>query len=90
MTFTTTPPPSGGTTRLASPVADLTPTERQAALAELERIADTLGQISTWLSGLGQNQAVTALECSWRDVAAACWVLEHPVGTQPDGWLGST
>ncbi len=60
---------------------------RGQALAELERMADKLAQLSTWLGRLDEDQASIVLECAWRDLNATCHVLQRRERLHPAGWL---
>jgi hypothetical protein len=51
---------------------------RAMVLARLAGIEDELAEISTWLSGLGEDRAAEVLDCAARDAAAAGWTLERP------------
>ena len=52
-------------------------------LARLAELDCELAEISTWLTGLGEDQVAITLECAARDVAAAGWVLERPLRARP-------
>jgi hypothetical protein len=53
------------------------------ALARLAGIEPELAEISTWLTGLGEDRAAEVLDCAARDVAAAAWRLERPLRARP-------
>src|SRR6266702_4365320 len=61
--------------------------DREAALAELDRISRTLSEISTWLGLVDLDKPAIELECAVRDVDAASWALAKPVRLRPEGWL---
>jgi hypothetical protein len=61
--------------------------DRDAAIAEIERISDTLSQLATWLGAQSEDQAAILLEDAWRDLNAAAHVLERRQRRYPQGWL---
>ena len=61
--------------------------EREAAIAELERVSGVLAQLATWFSGNDEDQAAILAEDAWRDLQAACHVLERRQRLRPAGWL---
>jgi hypothetical protein len=62
-------------------MAEITPQDRGKALAELERIAHTLTQMSEWLGHAGEERAGAMLEEAWKNVVAAGWLLQRaPAG----------
>ena len=56
---------------------EITPQEREKALAELERIDQTLLQMSQWLVDAGEERAAIMLEEAWKNVAAAAWLIQR-------------
>jgi hypothetical protein len=58
-------------------MADIAPQDRGKALAELERIAHTLTQMSEWLGDAGEERAGAMLEEAWKNVVAAGWLLQR-------------
>jgi hypothetical protein len=68
-------------------VADaLTQADRRLALARLGELADEIGLIASWLTGLDQDRAAIMLECAYRDLYAASWALERPIRHAPEHW----
>lgn len=67
----------------------LTAAERELAIAELERVADTLAKLSTWLGSRSEDQAAILIEDAWRDLNAAAHVIERRQRLRPAGWLGN-
>jgi hypothetical protein len=59
------------------PPPEITPHDRGKALAELERIAHTLTQMSEWLGGAGEERSGVMLEEAWKNVVAAGWLLQR-------------
>jgi hypothetical protein len=70
-------------------MAELSAADRQQVLDRLAQLADELGQISTWLTGLDEDRAAIELEQAWQATAAAGWVLQRPARTRPEGWLAA-
>jgi len=67
-------------------MAEITPQDRGQALAELERIAQTLTQMSEWLGWAGEERAGVMLEEAWKNVLAAGWLLQRtPARALPPG-----
>jgi hypothetical protein len=64
--------------------------ERQQAQARLDQIREELAQISTWLTGRGEDRAAICLEDAWKGIAPANWLLEPPLRTRPEGWLNGS
>jgi hypothetical protein len=58
-------------------MAEVTPHDREQALAELERIAYTLTQMSQWLGSAGEQRSAVMLEEAWKNVVAAGWLLQR-------------
>ena len=58
-------------------MADITLHDRQKALAELERIAHTLNQMSQWLGGAGEQRTAVMLEEAMKNVVAAGWLMQR-------------
>ena len=58
-------------------MADIAPQDRGKALAELERIAHTLTQMSEWLGDAGEERAGAMLEDAWKNAVAAGWLLQR-------------
>ncbi len=58
-------------------MANLSQSHRQMAIAELERIEETLSQLSAWLDGLGLEQPAILIEDSWRNILAAQRLLQR-------------
>jgi hypothetical protein len=58
-------------------MAEITPHDRGQALAELERIAHTLTQMSEWIGNAGEERAGAMLEEAWKNVVAAGWLLQR-------------
>jgi hypothetical protein len=70
-------------------MAELSRTDREAAIAELERICTVLEKLSGWFSLNEADQAAILCESSWRDLTAACYLLQPPRSRRgPPGWLG--
>jgi hypothetical protein len=65
------------------PEPPLAPVGRALVLAHLAWLEDELASISTWLTGLDEDQAAIPLECAARDCAAAAWRLEAPLRARP-------
>jgi hypothetical protein len=63
----------------------LTVADRREVVDAIERINGELGQISTWLTGLDEDQAAIELEHAWRATAAAGWLLERPLRARSAG-----
>ena len=61
-------------------MAEVTPHDRETALAELERIAYTLTQMSQWLGSAGEQRPAVMLEEAWKNVVAAGWLIQHSPG----------
>jgi hypothetical protein len=58
-------------------MAEITPQDRGKALAELERIAYTLTQMSEWLGNAGEERAGAMLEEALKKVVTAGWLLQR-------------
>jgi hypothetical protein len=58
------------------PMAEITPNDRGKALAELERIAQTLNQMSQWLGSAGEQRTAVMLEEALKNVVAAGWLMQ--------------
>jgi len=58
-------------------MAEVTPHDREQALAELERIAYTLTQMSEWLGHAGEERAGAMLEEALKNVVTAGWLLQR-------------
>jgi len=58
-------------------MAEIMPQDRGKALAELERIAHTLTQMSEWIGNSGEERAGAMLEEAWKNVVAAGWLLQR-------------
>jgi hypothetical protein len=58
-------------------MTEIAPHDRGQALAELERIAHTLTQMSEWLGHAGEERAGAMLEEAWKNVVAAGWLLQR-------------
>jgi hypothetical protein len=58
-------------------MAEVTPHDREQALAELERIAYTLTQMSQWLGSAGEQRSAVMLEEAWKNVVAAGWLIQR-------------
>ena len=58
-------------------MAEITPHDRGQALAELERIAHTLTQMSEWLGNAGEERTAAMLEEALKNVVAAGWLLQR-------------
>jgi hypothetical protein len=58
-------------------MAEITPQDRGKALAELERIAYTLTQMSEWLGNAGEERAGAMLEEALKNVVTAGWLLQR-------------
>lgn len=69
-------------------MAELNRQQLAQAKAELERIADVLGQLSAWLTTNDEDQTAILLEDAWRDITAAGHVLERRKRRYAAGWLG--
>ena len=59
------------------PLPEITPQDRGKALAELERIAHTLTQMSGWLGHAGEERAGAMLEEALKNVVTAGWLLQR-------------
>ena len=59
------------------PPPEITPHDRGKALAELERIAQTLNQMSQWLGGAGEQRTAVMLEEALKNVVAAGWLMQR-------------
>ena len=57
-------------------MTEITPQDRGKALAELERIAHTLTQMSEWLGNAGEERAGAMLEEALKNVVTAGWLLQ--------------
>jgi hypothetical protein len=65
-------------------MAEITLHDRQKALAELERIAQTLNQMSQWLGSAGEQRTAVMLEEALKNVVAAGWLMQrNPAGAVP-------
>jgi hypothetical protein len=64
----------------------LTLADRRLVLKRLGELADEIGMIASWLTGLDEDRAAIMLECAYRDLYAASWALERPVRLRPEGW----
>lgn len=58
-------------------MAEITLHDREQALAELERIAHTLNQMSQWLSSAGEQRTAVMLEEALKNVVAAGWLMQR-------------
>jgi len=58
-------------------MAEIMPHDRGKALAELERIAETLTQMSQWLGSGGEQRSAVMLEEAWKNVVAAGWLIQR-------------
>src|SRR5215831_14243403 len=63
------------------PPPEITPHDRGKALAELERIAQTLNQMSQWLGGAGEQRTAVMLEEALKNVVAAGWLMQRNPAT---------
>lgn len=59
------------------PMGEITPHDRGKALAELERIAQTLNQMSQWLGSAGEQRTAVMLEEALKNVVAAGWLMQR-------------
>jgi hypothetical protein len=57
-------------------MAEITLHDREKALAELERIAHTLNQMSQWLGGVGEQRPAVMQE-ALKNVVAAGWLMQR-------------
>ena len=57
-------------------MAEIAPHDRGQALAELERIAQTLNQMSQWLGSAGEQRPAVMLEEALKNVVAAGWLMQ--------------
>jgi hypothetical protein len=55
---------------------EITLHDRDKALAELERIAQTLNQMSQWLGSAGEQRPAVMLEEALKNVVAAGWLMQ--------------
>jgi hypothetical protein len=55
---------------------EITLHDRDRALAELERIAQTLNQMSQWLGSAGEQRPAVMLEEALKNVVAAGWLMQ--------------
>jgi hypothetical protein len=58
-------------------MAEITLHDRDKALAELERIAQTLNQMSQWLGSAGEQRPAVMLEEALKNVVAAGWLMQR-------------
>ena len=58
-------------------MAEITLHDREQALAELERIAHTLNQMSQWLGSAGEQRTAVMLEEALKNVVAGGWLLQR-------------
>jgi len=58
-------------------MAEITLHDREKALAELERIAHTLNQMSQWLGSAGEQRTAVMLEEALKNVVAAGWLIQR-------------
>jgi hypothetical protein len=58
-------------------MAEITLHDREKALAELERIAHTLNQMSQWLGSAGEQRTAVMLEEALKNVVAAGWLMQR-------------
>jgi hypothetical protein len=58
-------------------MAEIMPHDRGKALAELERIAQTLNQMSQWLGSAGEQRTAVMLEEALKNVVAAGWLMQR-------------
>jgi hypothetical protein len=58
-------------------MAEIMPQDRGKALAELERIAHTLTQMSEWLGNADEERAGAMLEEALKNVVTAGWLLQR-------------
>src|SRR5262245_66585283 len=56
-------------------MAEIMPHDRGKALAELERIAQTLKQMSQWLGSAGEQRPAGMLEEDLKNVVEAGWLM---------------
>ena len=66
-------------------MAEVTPHDREQALAELERIAYTLTQMSQWLGSAGEQRSAVMLEEAWKNVVADRGARVPPAARRPRG-----
>jgi hypothetical protein len=59
------------------PLPEITLHDREKALAEMERIAHTLNQMSQWLGGAGEQRTAVMLEEALKNVVAAGWLMQR-------------
>jgi len=59
------------------PLPEITLHDREKALAELERIAHTLNQMSQWLGNAGEQRTAAILEEALKNVVAAGWLIQR-------------
>ena len=64
-------------------MSEIAPQDREKALAELERIAHTLTQMSEWLADAGEERAGAMLEEAWKNVVAAGWLIQRQPARTP-------
>jgi len=64
-------------------MAEIMPHDRGKALAELERIAETLTQMSQWLGSGGEQRSAVMLEEAWKNAVAAGWLMQRGAARTP-------
>jgi hypothetical protein len=64
----------------------LTLADRHLVLKRLGELADEIGLISSWLTGLDEDRAAILLEDAYRSIATASWALERVARLRPEGW----
>lgn len=69
--------------------AGLSRRDRIQAAGRLDELAAEIDKIGQWLDRYGDDcdKAAVLLECSARDLRAACWVIKPADHELPDGWL---
>jgi hypothetical protein len=71
-------------------VRELTRRDRHQAAGRLGELAEEARQIGAWLDASGDHAADKAsvvIECAWRDLAAAAWLIRPADHSKPPGYL---
>jgi len=65
----------------------ITMSDRLELLAELERLADACNQVAVILDREDAGAEAHILEHAAEQIAAACWLVEHPIRRYNPAWL---